>query len=83
MGEARRHGGVRGNDEGEHLYFAVETKGALFADDLRDRERAKIACGKAHFEALSVGENPARYRRLGTSRMSSRAPDARPGRGEW
>ena len=28
------------------LYFVVETK---------------IACGKAHFHALAVGENPARY----------------------
>jgi hypothetical protein len=31
------------------------------ADDLRDRESAKIECGRADFKALSVGENPARY----------------------
>ena len=40
---------------GERLYFVVETKGGLFADDLRERERAKIACGTAHFGALRDG----------------------------
>lgn len=49
-------------DEGaQRLYFVVETKSSLFTDDLRDKESAKIECGKAHFEALGVGENPARY----------------------
>jgi len=43
------------------LYFVVETKAGLFADDLRFREQAKIECGKAHFKALAVGESPARY----------------------
>ncbi|HMN14895.1 MAG TPA: hypothetical protein PKD55_21460, partial [Bellilinea sp.] len=45
----------------QRLYFVVETKGSLFTDDLRNKERAKIACGEAHFHALAVGENPARY----------------------
>ena len=45
----------------ERLYFVVETKGSLFVDDLRDNEAAKIACGNAHFKALAVGENPAKY----------------------
>ena len=45
----------------ERLYFVVETKGSLFVDDLRDKEAAKIACGEAHFKALAVGKNPARY----------------------
>jgi type III restriction enzyme len=45
----------------ERLYFVVETKGSMFWDDLRDSEAAKIACGEAHFEALAVGQNPARY----------------------
>jgi len=45
----------------QHLYFVVETKSSLFTDDLRDKESAKIECGKAHFNALAVGENPARY----------------------
>jgi type III restriction enzyme len=43
------------------LYFVVETKGSLFADDLRDNERAKMECGKAHFKAIGMSENPARY----------------------
>ncbi|SEM57801.1 type III restriction enzyme [Pseudoxanthomonas sp. GM95] len=45
----------------QRLYFVVETKGSLFTDDLRSKEYAKIKCGSAHFEALGVGENPARY----------------------
>ena len=48
-------------DGAERLYFVVETKSSLFTDDLRDRESAKIACGKAHFKALAVGENPAEF----------------------
>jgi type III restriction enzyme len=46
-------------DGAERLYFVVETKSSLFAEDLRDKESAKIKCGKAHFEALAVGESPA------------------------
>lgn len=45
----------------ERLYFVVETKSSLFTDDLRDRERAKIECGKAHFKALAVDQNPAEF----------------------
>jgi len=45
--------------EGERLYLVVETKSSLFNDDLRDRESAKINCGKAHFKALASGDNPA------------------------
>ncbi|MFH1575166.1 MAG: restriction endonuclease subunit R, partial [Acidobacteriota bacterium] len=48
-------------DGSERLYFVVETKSGFFGDDLRDKERAKIECGKAHFKALSVSETPARY----------------------
>lgn len=48
-------------DGTRRLYFVVETKGSLFLDDLRSKEQAKIECGQAHFEALAVGENPARY----------------------
>ena len=48
-------------DGGERLYFVVETKSGLFADELRYKERAKIECGKAHFSALAVGESPAQY----------------------
>jgi type III restriction enzyme len=48
-------------DGAEKLYFVVETKSSLFDEDLRDKESAKIKCGKAHFEALSISENPATY----------------------
>ncbi len=45
----------------ERLYFVVETKGSLFAADLRGQEAAKIACGKAHFAAIAAGHAPARF----------------------
>ena len=53
-------------DGTQRLYFVIETKSSLFTDDLRDKESAKIECGKAHFHALAadvgaVGGNPARY----------------------
>lgn len=48
-------------DGTKRLYFVVETKSSLFTDDLRNKESAKIECGKAHFKALAVDENPARY----------------------
>lgn len=48
-------------DGTERLYFVVETKSSLFTDDLRDKESAKIECGKAHFKALEVGESHASY----------------------
>ncbi len=49
------------SDKGERLYFVVETKGSLFASDLRSVESAKIECGKAHFNALNIAESPAQY----------------------
>ena len=48
-------------DGAERLYFVVETKSSLFVDDLRDKESARIECGKAHFKALAIAENPAHY----------------------
>jgi type III restriction enzyme len=48
-------------DGTERVYFVVETKSTLFTDDLRDKESGKIECGRAHFEALAVGEDPARF----------------------
>ncbi len=48
-------------DGAERLYFVVETKSSLFAEDLRSKENAKIECGKAHFKALQVSESPAEY----------------------
>ena len=49
------------SEDGERLYFVVETKGTLITDNLRDMESGKIECGKAHFNALKVGESPVRY----------------------
>ena len=48
-------------DEGERVYFVVEMKGSTLLDDLRNAEAGRIACGKEHFRALQVLENPARY----------------------
>ncbi|MFH0782292.1 MAG: DEAD/DEAH box helicase family protein [Pseudomonadota bacterium] len=48
-------------DGTERLYFVVETKSSLFVDALRDKEKAKIDCGKAHFKALEDRENPVKY----------------------
>jgi len=48
-------------DGAERLYFVVETKSSLFTDDLRDKENAKIACGKAHFYALALERDAARF----------------------
>jgi len=47
----------------ERLYLVVETKSSLFTDDLRSKETAKIECGKAHFEAIATGTNPAQFRK--------------------
>ncbi|WP_027625586.1 type III restriction-modification system endonuclease [Clostridium lundense] len=39
-------------DNIEKLYFVVETKGNILAEELREREYRKIQCGYKHFEAL-------------------------------
>lgn len=52
------------DEDGERLYFVAETKsgdGVLLGDGLRPTESCKIDCGRAHFDALRVGESPARY----------------------
>ena len=49
------------SDAGERLYLVVETKASTLLDDLRLTETAKIECGKAHFMALAIREDPARY----------------------
>jgi type III restriction enzyme len=48
-------------EDGERLYFVVETKAGLWTEDLRGTEDAKIRCGARHFEALRVGEAPAEF----------------------
>ena len=49
-------------ENGESLFFVVETKGTVFINDLRDSEAAKIYCGRAHFRSLAETENPIAYR---------------------
>ncbi len=49
------------SDDGERLYFVVETKGSSFASDLRSSEAGKIECGRQHFNALKSGDTPASY----------------------
>ena len=44
--------------EGERLYLVVETTGSAFLSDLRNAERAKVECGKAHFKALGLANRP-------------------------
>ena len=48
-------------DGTERLFFVVETKPSLFGEDLRGKEGAKIACGKAHFQQLNTAEKPVEY----------------------
>ncbi|WP_268064211.1 restriction endonuclease [Clostridium sp. CF011] len=43
-----------GNNNEEKLYFVIETKGNIIAEELRLREVSKIACGHKHFEALGT-----------------------------
>jgi type III restriction enzyme len=45
----------------ERIYFVVETKGTFLATNMRQKENAKIDCGKEHFKALSSIENPAKF----------------------
>jgi type III restriction enzyme len=52
---------VMDTDGQERLYFVVETKGGLFTDAFRPIEEGKINCGKAHFKALAIAEDPAEY----------------------
>ena len=49
------------SDEGERLYLVVETKGSVDSNDLRQTEESKIACGRAHFDALRAADSSARY----------------------
>ena len=48
-------------DGQERLYLVVETKGTAIEGTLRWQEEAKIRCGRAHFDAIAVRENPAKY----------------------
>jgi type III restriction enzyme len=43
------------------LFRGQEVCRTEFNEDLRSKEDARIACGKAHFAALCAHENPAHY----------------------
>ena len=47
--------------EGERLYFVVDTKGTEVLAKLRDDERAKINCGREHFEAIAQTPGQPRF----------------------
>lgn len=43
---------LQGNEDKEHIYFVIETKGDV--SNLRPTEQAKIASAKKHFEVIEV-----------------------------
>ena len=45
----------------ERLYLVVETKGTLSPDMLRDKEAAKVECGKIHFKEIGQASDAASY----------------------
>jgi type III restriction enzyme len=47
-------------DDGERLYFVVDTPNAD-GDTPSEGERAKLACGEAHFRALADGDDAATF----------------------
>ena len=50
------------DENGEKLYFAVETKGGTWWEDLRQVEGTKIKCGEKRYEAVgTVKEAPTSY----------------------
>lgn len=51
-------------DGEEKLYFVVETKGTDQLSFLKDSEKNKIRCGKAHFEALGTNVGVAQAKTL-------------------
>ncbi len=49
-------------NEGERLFFVVETKGTASKEDLRAAEADRITCGAAHFEAIVGTDGQPRFR---------------------
>ena len=59
-------------DGAERLYFVVETKSSLFAEDIRDKESGKIKCGEAHFAELATAtDHPAQNNRYSCAKSCS------------
>ena len=52
---------VQDENGDDRLYFVVETKGSAVLSDLRPAESMKVACGKAHFDALREAGSSAQY----------------------
>ena len=40
----------------KHIYFIAETKGSIIEADLRDVEKAKIACATKHFQSIGASD---------------------------
>lgn len=40
----------------KHIYFIAETKGSVIEADLRDVEKAKIACATKHFKSIGASD---------------------------
>lgn len=40
----------------KHIYFVAETKGSVIEADLRDVEKAKIACAVKHFQSIGASD---------------------------
>ena len=40
----------------KHIYFIAETKGSIIEADLRDVEKAKIACAQKHFQSIGASD---------------------------
>lgn len=40
----------------KHIYFIAETKGSVIEADLRDVEKAKIACAQKHFQSIGASD---------------------------
>ena len=62
-------------DGRRRLFFVVETKGSVLAEDLRPAEQAKVNCGRKHFEALA-GDRPYAPRFIQARRLDDLLADA-------
>lgn len=52
-------------EDGDRLYFVVETKPTALIDDLHHAEAGKVQCGRAHFAAIAVAPDDPRFIQAG------------------
>ncbi|MBA3999376.1 DEAD/DEAH box helicase family protein [Brevundimonas sp.] len=52
-------------EDGERLYFVVETKPTNLIDDLHHLEAGKVTCGARHFEAIATSPGEPRFVQAG------------------